>query len=213
MYEDPVKLPCNHVFGSRCILTWTETSDTCPLCRTSLYGDPTIQEYFVYMDALQRRGYIMPNSLMADIYRVTALLNETIGTLAQPLGLELMLRLYVFPLFQEIEVTGNRARGVDFGTLGLVFAPGESDGDNNSEAHRQVHDAQVNDIGNIGGVSLPSPDVTAIQAATLETLELVAGIRFDEFVARIHPDPQMAGENDQMAPENEQIDQMDADVE
>ncbi|PSN69229.1 hypothetical protein BS50DRAFT_586566 [Corynespora cassiicola Philippines] len=35
--EQPVQLPCNHVIGIECIITWTEESNTCPFCRAQLF--------------------------------------------------------------------------------------------------------------------------------------------------------------------------------
>ncbi|KAF1913181.1 hypothetical protein BDU57DRAFT_458037 [Ampelomyces quisqualis] len=34
--EDPVQLPCGHVFGEMCVFLWAETSNTCPMCRAEL---------------------------------------------------------------------------------------------------------------------------------------------------------------------------------
>lgn len=31
--DSPVRLPCLHVFGDRCIKRWLEEEGTCPLCR------------------------------------------------------------------------------------------------------------------------------------------------------------------------------------
>lgn len=31
--EHPVRLPCGHIFGDRCIETWFSTNTTCPICR------------------------------------------------------------------------------------------------------------------------------------------------------------------------------------
>lgn len=36
----PIKLPCNHIFGKRCLQEWLKDHTTCPLCRKSL-ADPT----------------------------------------------------------------------------------------------------------------------------------------------------------------------------
>lgn len=35
--EVPVQLPCGHNFGKACILSWTLTNNSCPLCRSSLF--------------------------------------------------------------------------------------------------------------------------------------------------------------------------------
>ncbi|KAF2787403.1 hypothetical protein K505DRAFT_367389 [Melanomma pulvis-pyrius CBS 109.77] len=35
--EDPIRLPCGHIFGSSCILRWTLERNTCPYCRTKLF--------------------------------------------------------------------------------------------------------------------------------------------------------------------------------
>ena len=36
-FEVPKRLPCGHVLGEVCILTWTEVRNTCPLCRFELF--------------------------------------------------------------------------------------------------------------------------------------------------------------------------------
>jgi hypothetical protein len=38
--DTPVRLPCSHVLGKRCILRWTRESNTCPYCRAILYHRP-----------------------------------------------------------------------------------------------------------------------------------------------------------------------------
>ena len=41
--EHAVRLPCNHIMGSKCITTWLcliESEDECPLCRSVVYKDP-----------------------------------------------------------------------------------------------------------------------------------------------------------------------------
>lgn len=35
--EAPVQLPCGHVFGRTCILRWTLTNRSCPLCRRDVF--------------------------------------------------------------------------------------------------------------------------------------------------------------------------------
>ena len=40
--EDPVKMPCGHVFGKLCITTWLEEHCTCPACRHKLLKVDTI---------------------------------------------------------------------------------------------------------------------------------------------------------------------------
>jgi hypothetical protein len=37
VFEEPMQLPCGHVFGSMCILKWTMEKSTCPCCRASLF--------------------------------------------------------------------------------------------------------------------------------------------------------------------------------
>lgn len=36
------KLSCKHEFHTKCIFTWFETSDECPLCKTEQDSDPII---------------------------------------------------------------------------------------------------------------------------------------------------------------------------
>jgi hypothetical protein len=36
------RLTCTHAFHTACILTWFETSDECPICRTEQDNDPII---------------------------------------------------------------------------------------------------------------------------------------------------------------------------
>lgn len=35
--DQPVQLPCSHVFGETCIRQWLESANTCPICRCVLY--------------------------------------------------------------------------------------------------------------------------------------------------------------------------------
>ena len=35
--EHPVKLPCSHIMGSKCIAIWVSSHDTCPFCRHVLF--------------------------------------------------------------------------------------------------------------------------------------------------------------------------------
>lgn len=35
--EKPTQLPCGHIYGKQCILRWTQESNTCPMCRKSLF--------------------------------------------------------------------------------------------------------------------------------------------------------------------------------
>jgi hypothetical protein len=36
--EVPIQLSCGHVFGRTCILSWTLTNNSCPLCRRDVFG-------------------------------------------------------------------------------------------------------------------------------------------------------------------------------
>jgi hypothetical protein len=36
--EEPIQLPCGHVFGLHCILRWTQDSNSCPNCRAILFS-------------------------------------------------------------------------------------------------------------------------------------------------------------------------------
>lgn len=38
-YIQPLAVPCGHVFCTGCITTWTQTSTSCPVCRTAI---PTV---------------------------------------------------------------------------------------------------------------------------------------------------------------------------
>ena len=35
--ELPVQLPCNHIMGSACLATWFHSSNSCPMCRATLF--------------------------------------------------------------------------------------------------------------------------------------------------------------------------------
>lgn len=37
VFEEPVQLPCGHIFGSSCIIKWSAESKTCPYCRVQLF--------------------------------------------------------------------------------------------------------------------------------------------------------------------------------
>ena len=36
--ESPTRLPCGHLLGKKCISTWLETTNSCPLCRRVLFA-------------------------------------------------------------------------------------------------------------------------------------------------------------------------------
>jgi hypothetical protein len=38
--DEPLRLPCGHIFGSFCLRTWLSTNNCCPLCRCVLIGQP-----------------------------------------------------------------------------------------------------------------------------------------------------------------------------
>lgn len=38
--EEAVKLPCLHIFGKSCIITWLKEYDTCPMCRHDFFKQP-----------------------------------------------------------------------------------------------------------------------------------------------------------------------------
>lgn len=42
--EDPVKIPCGHIYGAVCIAAWLQDNNTCPTCRAILYNDLSIEE-------------------------------------------------------------------------------------------------------------------------------------------------------------------------
>jgi hypothetical protein len=52
--EDPVKMPCGHVFGKLCITTWLEEHCTCPACRHKLSKADTV--YVSQMSNLRQLG-------------------------------------------------------------------------------------------------------------------------------------------------------------
>ena len=35
----PVRTPCNHIFGQKCLAAWLADNDTCPMCRTNIVSD------------------------------------------------------------------------------------------------------------------------------------------------------------------------------
>ncbi|KAF2242982.1 hypothetical protein BU26DRAFT_609695 [Trematosphaeria pertusa] len=41
--ETPKRLPCGHIFGVDCILSWSLESNTCPYCRTVLFKPVTVE--------------------------------------------------------------------------------------------------------------------------------------------------------------------------
>ena len=44
LVEVQVKLPCQHVVGSRCIVVWLKTNNSCPLCRRVLFQEQEHEE-------------------------------------------------------------------------------------------------------------------------------------------------------------------------
>lgn len=62
--EDPVRLPCNHIFGQQCIEKWLRGHDQCPKCRRELLP-PIIDPEDVTLD-MAFSGHSDEGSVMAE---------------------------------------------------------------------------------------------------------------------------------------------------
>lgn len=47
-HEEPVRLQCGHVIGTRCAATWFKQSQQCPMCRQVLFEVPESAESYFF---------------------------------------------------------------------------------------------------------------------------------------------------------------------
>lgn len=45
-HEEPIQLPCGHVFGTKCAATWFGENDTCPMCRAVMIKNEARSYWF-----------------------------------------------------------------------------------------------------------------------------------------------------------------------
>ena len=64
------RLSCKHVFHTKCIFTWFETSEECPTCRTEQDADPIIIFKKHVEENLREKYRDAIKSLEADLARV-----------------------------------------------------------------------------------------------------------------------------------------------
>ena len=68
--ETPIKLPCGHLFGFSCILTWASkpgTAKTCPLCRKDVLTGMTAEEPNAQLDEASSLSYWNEAFLSQDV--------------------------------------------------------------------------------------------------------------------------------------------------
>ena len=63
------KLKCKHIFHTKCIMKWFETSDECPQCRMEQDDDPIIIFKKTIEDSIREKYRDAIRSLEAEVVR------------------------------------------------------------------------------------------------------------------------------------------------